>query len=62
MDNWHHKKDPYGVIPVGFVGPGYLVLGFSSPAGKGLKSLMVIVHYSDYGTTNLNYLTVMRDF
>jgi hypothetical protein len=61
-DEWHFKADPHKVVPHKFRTHTYEVLGFSAPAGKEIRKLMVCIRYTNGGETTLNYLTVLRDF
>ena len=60
--DWYHNKDPYDIIPIGFKGNGYTLIGFCSPAGKGIKRLMARIKYDKGGKTTLNYLTVLYHY
>lgn len=67
-DGWHHREDPYGVVPVGYWCKNLMgrVLGFCSPAGKAKKHLMVVItRTSNTGVecfTTAAYLTVLADY
>lgn len=56
---WQYKKDPHGIIPVGFQFRGEKIIGFSAPAGLvPITTMRVIV---ESGTTR-SYMVALHEF
>ena len=56
---YHHKEDPYEIIPTDWDNGTYKVLGFRSLDGLLPKLLTVKVQYSDGTKGELNYIGVL---